>query len=76
MNKLEIAKQIIKENIDDAKCGIFDTLNNAGDKMDTLYNEDGLKIDICYGYEYFEVFGLSESEFADLAEYYASFLDF
>ena len=76
MNKLEIAKQIIKENIDDARFGIFGTLNNAGDKMDTLYDEDGLKIDICYGYEYFEVFGLSDNEFADLAEYYSSFLNF
>ena len=62
MSKLEKAKEIIKENIEDGNCGIFDSRNWAGDPMDTIYDEDGLTIDICYNYEYFEVFGLSDGK--------------
>lgn len=72
MNKLEIAKRIIKENIEDARCGIFDTRNIVGDTMETLYNSDGLTIDICYFWMYFEVFGLTEEEFEILERYYNS----
>ena len=55
MHKLEIAKRVIKENIEDARCGIFDTRNIVGDIMDTLYDSNDLTIDICYGWMYFEV---------------------
>ena len=71
-NKLEIAKSIIKENIHDADCGIYDCRNICGDPMDTIYDKDGLTIDICYGNMYFEVFGLSIEEFKQLREYYNS----
>ena len=70
MNKLEVAKKIIAENIDDARCGIFDTRNMVGDDMDTLYDSDDLIIDVCYRYSYFEVFGLTDNEFAELEKYY------
>lgn len=70
--KLDIAKKIIKNNIEDARCGIFDCSNTAGDIMTNLYNKDGLIIDICYHWEYFEVFGLSENEFDELFDYYES----
>lgn len=70
MNKLQKAKEIIKENLDDARCGIFDCRNVVGDSMSTLYDEDGLTIDICYDYEYFEVFGLSDAEYKELEKYY------
>jgi len=72
MNKLEIAKRIIKENIEDARCGIFDTRNIAGDTMETLYDSDDLTIDICYFWMYFEVFGLTKEEFEILERYYNS----
>lgn len=72
MGKLEIAKRIVKENYDDADCGIFNNRNLLGDGMINLYDDDGLQIDICYGYNYFEVFGLSTDEFAKLKEYYRS----
>ncbi len=72
MNKLEIAKRIIKENIEDARCGIFDTRNIAGDTMETLYDSDNLTIDICYFWMYFEVFGLTKEEFEILERYYNS----
>ena len=70
MTNLEIAKQVIWDNIGDAECGIFNTRNIAGDPMATLYEKDGLCIDICYEYEYFEVFGLTEEEFGELTKYY------
>lgn len=70
MKKLEKAKEIVKEFIEDAGCGIFNTRNIVGDRMETLYDEDGLQVDICRFYEYFEVFGLSKDEFAELAKYY------
>ena len=38
MNKLEKAKEIITEHIDDAKDGIFCTRNILGDTMSPLYH--------------------------------------
>ena len=72
MNKLEIAKRVIKENIEHARCGIFNTRNIVGDTMETLYDSDGLTIDICYFWMYFEVFGITKEEFMILEGYYNS----
>lgn len=72
MNKLEKAKEIIKENIEDARHGIFDSRNTAGDYMSNLYSDSELQIDICYSYGYYEVFGLSYDEFKELEDYYYS----
>lgn len=72
INKLEKAKEIIKENYEDYDCGIYNTRNLVGDDVGTLYNEDGLRIDACWNYSYFEVFGLSDEEFEELKEYYKS----
>ena len=69
-NNLEIAKKIIKENFEEHDCGIFNTRNIVGDFMETIYNKDELQIDVCDGYAYFEVFGLSEKEFGELEKYY------
>lgn len=68
MTKLEKAKEIIKENY--VPCGIFCSRNIAGDPMNTIYDDGELQIDICYYYEYFEVFGLSDDEFTVLEKYY------
>lgn len=70
---LRIAKEVIKNYIEDARFGIFNTRNIAGDPMEVIYCEDGLTIEICYYYGYFEVFGLSE-EFKELKNYYVSLL--
>ena len=70
MSKLEIAKKIIKEYYPQAKCGIFDCPNWIGDPMETIYKNDGLIIDICYQWMYFEVFGLSFEDFTKLTDYY------
>lgn len=69
-NKLEKAKQIIDQYYDRAPHGIFDCKNWGGDDMYTVYASDGLIIDICYRYGYFEVFGLSQDEFLELEKYY------
>jgi len=70
MSKLEKAKEIVKEFYRDADCGIFDSRNLVGDCMETIYEGEGLTIDICYHYSYFEVFGLTSKEFEKLCEYY------
>lgn len=72
--RLEIAKGIICGNIGNADAGIFDSRNTAGDRMKTIYNNPMLlmKIDICYEYGYFEVFGLLPEEFSALRKYYYS----
>lgn len=72
MSKLEKAKEIVKKYYNDAECGIFDSRNILGDDMITIYKDEGLKIDICYNYAYFEVFGLTSKEFKELEKYYDS----
>ena len=70
MNKLEKAKEVIKNNIKDETFGIFDSRNLIRDIMDNIYDESGLTIDICFHYGYFEVFGLDDDEFNQLVDYY------
>ena len=72
MTKLDIAKKIIKEHYEEADCGLYDTRNIVGDWMTTIYEDDGLTIDICYNYSYFEVFGLSNKDFEELLTFYSS----
>lgn len=69
-DELTRAKRVIKEHIESAMCGIFDTRNCAGDYMETICDEGNLTIDICYEWEYFEVFGLSMAEFQQLEAFY------
>lgn len=38
--------------------------------MEEIFNNDGLKIDICRLWKYFEVFGLSDDEFKELEKFY------
>jgi hypothetical protein len=39
---------------------------------ETVYEDDGLSINVCYYYSYLEVFGLSDTEFKELKKYYNS----
>lgn len=48
--------------------GVFDSRNILGDKMTTIYDEDGITVDVCYKWDYIEVFGLSVPEFQDLQD--------
>lgn len=71
MNKaVEKVKEVIENNIEDALCGIFDCRNIVGDPMETIYDEGGVIIDICRNWEYFEVFGLTNKEFAEIESFY------
>lgn len=72
MNNLEKAKEIVKEHYSDARWGIFNSRNLVGDVMSTIYFGEGLTIDICRNYGYFEVFGLSNADFEELVMYYNS----
>lgn len=68
--KLEKAKQIIKKYFSEACCGLFFTRNWIGDEMAQIYKDNELTVDICYGYSYFEVFGLDPEEQEELKKYY------
>ena len=68
--EVEKVKEVIKNNIEDASYGIFDCRNIVGDPMETIYDEDGVRIDICRNWEYFEVFGLTNEEFAEVKSFY------
>lgn len=68
--KLERAKKIIEKYWQVARFGIYNTPSLADDKRDTIYEEDGLTVLICYGWSYFEVFGLSLGDFDQLEKYY------
>lgn len=72
MNKLEKAKEIIKALYSIYDCGIYNTRNIVGDQMSVIYDEDGLTIEGCYTWSYFEVFGLTENEFIELKKFYRS----
>lgn len=72
MSELEEVKKIIKENYSDAECGLFFSRNILGDSMSNIYCKNGISVDICYDYEYFEVFGLDPVQELELIEFYAS----
>jgi len=46
----------------------FDSRNIAGDKMEPFYNKDGVRIDICYDWEYIEIFGLTKADFRSICD--------
>lgn len=69
-SNLEAAKIIVKDNYDNAECGIYNTRNTVFDQMVVLYDRSGLRIEMCPTWSYFEVFGLSEEEFQELKEFY------
>ena len=73
--RLDRAKQVIKDYYNIADCGLFFSRNLTGDQMDTIYNEDGIQIDICYNYSYFEIFGLSYDEQIAMNNFYRDLED-
>ena len=69
-NTVEKVKEVIENNIGDALCGIFDCRNFVGDPMETIYDEMGVRIEICRNWGYFEVFGLTDEEFSEVESFY------
>lgn len=70
ISRIDKVKNVIRNRCTDAMCGLFFTRNLVGDPMSTIWEEDGVTIDICYEYEYFEVFGLTEEEENELLAFY------
>ena len=70
MRDLTEVKKVIKDNFEGGRFGIYDTRNIAGDILEIIYEKDGVRIEICPYYEYFEVFGLTCEEFEKVKEYY------
>lgn len=57
----------LKEFLEDYKgWQIFFTRNTVGDIMETIYNEDGIQVDICHGWGYLEIFGLTNKQMKEL----------
>lgn len=71
MRDLTEVKKVIKDYFDGGSLGIFNTRNFVGDMLFPIYKKNGVRIEICPYYEYFEVFGLSCEEFEEVKEYYA-----
>ena len=69
-NLIAKIKNVLKENILEGSCGIFDCRSWTPDLKYTLFNEDGVMVDICHEYNYFEILGLTDEEFKLVAEYY------
>ena len=68
-------KKIIKSNIEEAHCGIYSSRNLVGDIMAKIFNGEYFTLDICYGYSYFELFGTTKEEWAEIKEYYKKLLE-
>ena len=47
--KVKKVKEVIKEHISSARCGIYDCRNIVGDRMTNIYDDGDVWIDICYG---------------------------
>ena len=72
MDKVEKVKNVIKRYYKDAGCGCFFTRNIVGDEMENVYIDSDVAVDICFGWAYFEVFGLNEEEQEEIIKYYDS----
>ena len=75
ISRIDKVKNVIRDRYADALCGLFFTRNFIGDPMSTIWEEDGVTIDICYDHEYFEVFGLTADEESELLAFYTSLIE-
>ncbi len=74
ISRIDKVKNVIRDRYVDARCGLFFTPNWVGDPMSTIWEEDGVTVDICYYHKYFEVFGLTEEEENKLLAFYNSLI--
>lgn len=71
MTKVNEIAKIIKNNFNIAPFGCFFSRNVIDDEMETIYIKSGqYTIDICRGYGYFEIFGLTDAEQIAIKKYY------
>lgn len=69
-DRLSEVRSALLAHIEDGTCGLFFSRNIAGDEMVTIYQDGEICVDFCYGYSYFEVFGLTDEEQHSLTKYY------
>ena len=70
-SRVEKLKPLIKEHIEEARYGMFNTHGTLGDTYySTLYHDDDIEIRIYHDWLYFEVFGLTSDEYRELYDYY------
>lgn len=48
---------------------IYDSRNVVGDPMENIYDKDGVQIDACYHYGYYEIFGLTDEDFKEIEDF-------
>ena len=65
-DKIEKLKKFLQENYPNIQA--YNTRNIAGDYMENVYNEDNIQVDYAPGYDYIEIFGLSDKEFESLID--------
>ena len=68
--EFEEVKKVIREHFNKAPYGLFFCRNTANDAMTNIYDKNGIQIDICYKWAYFEVFGLDSIQQLTLEKYY------
>lgn len=63
-------KEAIRRTYKTADCGIYFTSNLVGDEMNTIFNQNGVIVQICPMYSYYEVFGLTDKEEKEIEAFY------
>ena len=67
MNRLARLKEVLRDNdLFGEQC--FDCETLIGDHRETIYDEDGITVLVCYDYEYVEILGLSADEYQSITE--------
>ena len=68
LRKLAITdlRVFLKENYPHTQT--FRTRNWAGDEMKTVYRKNGITVDYAIGWDYLEIFGLSDEEYRSLSD--------
>ena len=70
ISTIEKVKEVIKNNIEDALCGIYNYPTVYSRPVKTIYNEDDVSVKLCTVWGYFEVLGLTNKEFAEVKSFY------
>ena len=68
MERTERVKKLVKWVEENNFKGMqtFDCRNIVGDRMETVYEAGGITVDYCEGWEYLEIFGLTDEEYKSL----------
>lgn len=62
MERISKVIEFLNEYFNEEKVQTFFTRNLVNDSMENIYSHNGIYIDYCAGWDYIEVFGLTEQE--------------